>query len=208
MFYCCVEGRENFTRFWDALLGPSSDSEEAQQVVSPQGTAPVETRGSPGGQNLTLSDNLSSEEMKGASEPVSSDVAVSSEAIEVVGTVELPHAIPEAISDSQGVVELNAPAVTIKSLQSLSQKYCVHEGYIELDRISPGNNPRIIKECSVKIIKDSIENSGWDDYPVFIICIVTDDDALTNQCCFVFVNGLHRDLALKLLKQADFSKFS
>ena len=61
------------------------------------------------------------------------------------------------------------------------------------------------------------------DITIFIICVVTDDDNTTdpvkvcsnldflsfvvNNACFVFVNGHHRDLALKLLKQQDFSKF-
>ena len=38
--------------------------------VRSEGTAPVESRGSPGGQQLSLSDNLSSEEKKGASDPM------------------------------------------------------------------------------------------------------------------------------------------
>jgi len=42
-----------------------------------------------------LSANLTSKGLKGASELVSSDVAVSSESIEVVGTVQLPDAICE-----------------------------------------------------------------------------------------------------------------
>ena len=73
----------------------------------------------------------------------------------------------------------NAPDVTVKSLQSLVEKYYVYTGYIELDKISPGNNPRIVKECSVKSIKNSIVNSGWDDSTIFIISVVTDDDNLT-----------------------------
>ena len=66
-----MQGRKNFIRFWDKILGSSSDNEpEQQEVVSPQGTAVVESSGSPGLQNLTLSANLTSEELKGASEPV------------------------------------------------------------------------------------------------------------------------------------------
>ena len=60
---------------------------------------------------------------------------------------------------------------------------------------------------------------------MFIISVVTDDDTLIdsvkvrstpellsfkfviNNCCFVFVNSHHRDLALKLLKSSNFSKF-
>ena len=222
-----MQGRENFIRFWDKILGSSSDTEAAQQpVVSPQGTPVVEARGSPDRQNLTLSGNLTSEGLKGASEPVSSDLAVSSESSEVVGAVQLPDAIREVVSDSAGgvVTATGEPKPHgPKSLQSLVQKYCVYEGYIELDRISPGNNPRVVKECSVDIIKNSILNSGWDDSSVFIICVVTDDNTLTDpekvrsdpkllafvieHCSFVFVNGHHRDLALKILKQADFTKF-
>ena len=194
----CVQGRKNFIRFWDKILGCSSDTEAAQHpVVSPQGTPVVEARGSPDRQNLTLGGNLTSEGLKGASEPVSSDLAVSSESSEVVGAVQLPDAIREVVSDSAGVVEASTMQATPagsgvvtatgepkphgpKSLQSLVQKYCVYEGYIELDRISPGNNPRVVKECSVDIIKNSILNSGWDDSSVFIICVVTDDNTLTD----------------------------
>ena len=100
-----MQGRENFIRFWDKILGSSSDTEAAQQpVVSPQGTPVVEARGSPDRQNLTLSGNLTSEGLKGASEPVSSDLAVSSESSEVVGAVQLPDAIREVVSDSAGGV--------------------------------------------------------------------------------------------------------
>ena len=59
--------------------------------------------------------------------------------------------------------QTNAPAGAVKSLQSLVDKYCLYTGYIDLDRISPGNNPRNVKDCSVKSIKDSMMNSGWDD---------------------------------------------
>ena len=48
---------------------------------------------------------------KGASEPISSDRAVSSNLMEVVGTVELPVTNPEAISNYQGVVE--SPIATL-----------------------------------------------------------------------------------------------
>ena len=100
-----MQGRENFIRFWDKILGSSSDTEAAQHpVVSPQGTPVVEARGSPDRQNLTLGGNLTSEGLKGASEPVSSDLAVSSESSEVVGAVQLPDAIREVVSDSAGGV--------------------------------------------------------------------------------------------------------
>ena len=80
---------------------------------------------------------------------------------------------------------------SLKSLQSLLDKYTVYFGDIELDRISPGNNPRIVRDLGVKIIKDSILNSGWDDSTVYII----------------FVNGHHRDKARKLLLAEKFEKF-
>ena len=106
--------------------------------------------------------------------------------MEVVETVQLPPTIPEAIADSQVVVDstnilqegaldsapaqvgltaqTNAPAGAVKSLQSLVDKYCVYTGFIDLDRISFGNNPRIVKDCSVKITS-----------------VVTDEDTLTTQ---------------------------
>ena len=66
-----MQGRDNFIRFWDKILGSSSDTEAAQHpVVSPEGTPVVEARGSPDRQNLTLSGNLTSEGLKGASEPL------------------------------------------------------------------------------------------------------------------------------------------
>ena len=108
-----MQGRKNFIRFWDKMLGSSSDNEPEQQpVVSPQGTAVVESRGSRDRQNLTLNANFTSKGLKGASEPVSSDVAVSSESIEVVGTVQLPDAIPERVTDSQGVVQASTMQTT------------------------------------------------------------------------------------------------
>ena len=58
---------------------------------------------------------------------------------------------------------------------------------------------------------------------IFIISVVTDDDNLTDSvkvrstpellsfvisnCCFLYVNNHHRHLALKILKQSDFTKF-
>jgi len=141
--------------------------------------------------------------------------------MEVVESVQLPPTISEAIVDNQVIAD--SPPGSVKSLQSLVDKYCVYTGYIDLDRISPGNNPRIVRQSSVKIIKDSILNSGWDDSSLFIISVVTDEDTLTdpvkvrstpellsfviNNACFVFVNGHHRDLALKLMKSAKFQKF-
>ena len=109
----------------------------------------------------------------------------------------MPLPISEAIADSQVVVDstnvlqegaldsapaqvglpaqTNAPAGAVKSLQSLVDKYCLYTGYIDLDRISPGNNPRNVKYFSVKIIKDSMVNSGLDDSmdTIFIISFVT-----------------------------------
>ena len=58
--------------------------------------------------------------------------------------------------------------VNIKSLQCLVDKDMVYFGKIHFDRIS-GNNLQIVRESGVKIIKDSIVNSGWDDSTVFII---------------------------------------
>ena len=239
----CVKGRKNFIHFWDAITGPKEDKPAGETAPV---TAPVETRGSPATQELSSSGNLSSAESKGATEPIASDLAGSSESMGVVETVQLPPPISEAIADSQVVVDstnvlqegaldsapaqvglsaqTNAPAGAMKSLQSLVVKYCVNAGFIDLDRISPGNNPRIVKDCNVKIIKDSIVNSAWDDYTLFIISVVTDDNTLTdpvkvrstpdflafviNNCCYVFVNGHHRDLALKILKSSNFSEFS
>ena len=69
---------------------------------------------------------------------------------------------------------------SLKSLQSLLDKYTVNFGGIEFDRISPGNNPRIVRDSGVKIIKDSILNSGWDNSIVFIISVVSEDKNLLN----------------------------
>ena len=107
-------------------------------------TAPVGTHRSPGNQQLSLSGNLSSAEWKDLCDPIASDLAGSSESMEVVETVELPPSIPQAISDCQVVVQsttelqegakdsaqvavtaqTNAPDGTVKSLQSLVDKYC------------------------------------------------------------------------------------
>ena len=75
------------------------------------------------------------------------------------------------------VVGVHAPNPPVednfKSLQLLLDKYMVYFGDIEFDCISPGNNPRIVRDSGVKIIKDSILKSGWDDSTVFIISVVT-----------------------------------
>ena len=125
------------------------------------------------------------------------------------------------------VVGVHAPNPPVednfKSLQSLLDKYMVYFGDIEFDRISPGNNPRIVRDSGVKIIKDSILNSGWDDSTVFIISVVSEDENLLNpekvksdasllakileHCAFIFVNGHHRDKARKLLIAEKFEKF-
>ena len=140
-----MEGRENFIRFWDGITGPE---EEIAAVETLPVTAPVETRGSLGTEELSSSGNLSSAESKGATEPIASNLAGSSESMEVVETVELPPTIPQAISDCQVVVQsstmlqegakdsaqvgvtakTNAPAGTVKSLQSLVDNYCVYTG--------------------------------------------------------------------------------
>ena len=82
------------------------------------------------------------------------------------------------------VVGVAAPNPTVdesfKSLQSLLDKYTVYFGDIEFDRISPGNNPRIVRDSGVRKIKDSILNSGWDDSTVFIISVVSEDENLLN----------------------------
>ena len=76
-----MEGRENFIRFWDAITGPEEDKPAGESTPV---TAPVETRGSPGTQELSSSGNLSSAESKGATEPIASDLAGSSESMGVV----------------------------------------------------------------------------------------------------------------------------
>jgi len=93
-----VEGRENFIRFWDGITGPEEEiaAVETLPVTAPVAavetlpvTAPVETRGSMGTEELSSSGNLSSAESKGATEPIASNLAGSSESMEVVETVQL-----------------------------------------------------------------------------------------------------------------------
>ena len=83
------------------------------------------------------------------------------------------------------VVGVHAPNPPVednfKSLQSLLDNYMVYFGDIKFDRISPGNNPRIVRDSGVKIIKDSILNSGWDDSTVFIISVVSEDENYSTQ---------------------------
>ena len=80
-----------------------------------------------------------------------------------------------------------------------------------------------MRDSGVKIIKDSILNSGWDDSTVFIISVVSEDENLLNpekvksdptllakileHCAFIFVNGNHRDKARKLWLAEKFEKF-
>ena len=123
-----------------------------------------------------------------------------------------------------GVPAPNPPVdETFKSLQSLLDKYTVYFGDIDFDRISPGNNPRIVRDSGVQIIKDSILNSRWDDSTVFIISVVSEDENLLDlvkvtsdptllakkleHCSFIYVNGHHRDKAQKLLLAEKFDNF-
>ena len=82
------------------------------------------------------------------------------------------------------VVGVAAPHRTVdeclKSLQSLLDKYMVYFWNSKFDRISPGNNPRIVRDSGVKIIKDFILNSWLDDSTVFIISVVSEDENLLN----------------------------
>ena len=84
-------------------------------------------------------------------------------------------------------------------------------------------NPRVVKDNSKQIIKDSIANPGCDDSTFFIICFVTDDNRLMDpvkvrntpellqlaihDCVFVFLNGHHRDQALQVLRHEKYTKF-
>ena len=76
-----MEGRNNFIRFWDAMTEPDPEQEAGPSTPV---TAPAETRGSLSTQQLSLSGNFSSAESKGSSDPIASDLAGSSESMEVV----------------------------------------------------------------------------------------------------------------------------
>ena len=55
---------------------------------------------------------------------------------------------------NMGVPAQNPPVdETFKSLQSLLDKYTVYFGDINFDRISPGNNPRIVRDSGVKSLR-------------------------------------------------------
>ena len=93
-----MEGRKDFICFWDAITGPEEEKPVGETTPV---TAPVETHGSPGAQELSSSGTLSSAELKGATEPTASDLVGLSKSMEVVETVQLPPITPEAIADRQ-----------------------------------------------------------------------------------------------------------
>ena len=55
---------------------------------------------------------------------------------------------------NMGVPAQNPPVdETFKSLQSLLDKYTFDFGDINFDHISPGNNPRIVRDSGVKSLR-------------------------------------------------------
>ena len=60
------------------------------------------------------------------------------------------------------VPNVEALARVPSSLLQLVDKYCVATCEIPLERIVPGNNPRLRMHSGVESIKAAIQNSGWD----------------------------------------------
>ena len=66
------------------------------------------------------------------------------------------------------------------SLQTLVDKYCVATCEIPIERIVPGNNPRLLMHSGVERIKGAIQNSGWDENSIFIVQLVSEDPRFLN----------------------------
>ena len=221
-------------RFWDGIACADSAPKE--------NAAAGEKSERPAEQPMSLDETLPAESKGGPEPSVRSVSVISTVLTSSAETVQMSEGDSGMICESEGatdgevlqevkqdgpVVGVHAPNPPVddnfKSLQSLLDKYMVYFGDIEFDRISPGNNPRIVRDSGVKIIKDSILNSGWDDSTVFIISVVSEDENLLNpekvksdasllakileHCAFIFVNGHHRDKARKLLIAEKFEKF-
>ena len=221
-------------RFWDGIACADSDPKEtaaagakterpAEEKMSLDETLPAESKGEP--EPSVHSVSVVSTVLNSSEEAVQMSEVDSGMICESEGARDGDEL--QEVKQDGPVVGVAAPNRTVdeslKSLQSLLDKYTVYFGDIEFDRISPGNNPRIVRDSGVKIIKDSILNSGWDDSTVFIISVVSEDENLLNpekvksdptllakileHCAFIFVNGHHRDKARKLLLAEKFDKF-
>ena len=218
-------------RFWDGIACADSDPKEtaaagakterpAEEKMSLDETLPAESKGEP--EPSVHSVSVVSTVLNSSEEAVQMSEVDSGMICESEGARDGDEL--QEVKQDGPVVGVAAPNRTVdeslKSLQSLLDKYTVYFGDIEFDRISPGNNPRIVRDSGVKIIKDSILNSGWDDSTVFIISVVSEDENLLNpekvksdptllakileHCAFIFVNGHHRDKARKLLLAEKF----
>ena len=221
-------------RFWDGIACADSAPKEnaaagekserpAEQPMSLDETLPAESKGGP--EPSVRSVSVISTVLTSSAEAVQMSEGDSGMICESEGATD--GEVLQEVKQDGPVVGVHAPNPPVddnfKSLQSLLDKYMVYFGDIEFDRISPGNNPRIVRDSGVKIIKDSILNSGWDDSTVFIISVVSEDENLLNpekvksdasllakileHCAFIFVNGHHRDKARKLLIAEKFEKF-
>ena len=109
------------------------------------------------------------------------------------------------------------------SLKDLVDKYCVATCEIPLERIVPGNNPRLVRSSGVKVIQDAIQNSGWDESSTFIVQLVTDDERFSKpedvrkdevllkfameEGMHALVNGHHREKAVHNLQAVHFNLF-
>ena len=175
--------------FWDGIACADSDPKET--------AAAGEKTECPAEEKMSLDETLhaqSKDEPESSVHSVSvvSTVLTSSEEAVQMSEVDLGLISESEVARDGEVlqeVKQDAPVVgvpapnppvdeNIKSLQSLLDKYTVYFRAIDFDRISPGNNPRIVRHAGVKIIKNSILNSGWDDSTVFIISVVSNDKHL------------------------------
>ena len=70
---------------------------------------------------------------------------------------------------AKSTTDVVARARVPSSLKDLVNKYCVATCEIPVERIVPGNNPRLMRFSGVKVIQDAIQNSGWDESSTFIV---------------------------------------
>ena len=158
-------------RFWDGIACADSDPKEtaaagakterpAEEKMSLDETLPAESKGEP--EPSVHSVSVVSTVLNSSEEAVQMSEVDSGMICESEGATDGDEL--QEVKQDGPVVGVAAPNRTVdesfNSLQSLLDKYTIYFRDIAFDRISPGNNPRIVRDSGVKIIKDSILNSG------------------------------------------------
>ena len=150
--------------FWDGIACADSDPKEtaaagakterpAEEKMSLDETLPAESKGEP--EPSVHSVSVVSTVLNSSEEAVQMSEVDSGMICESEGARD-GEELQEVKQDGPvvGVGAPNPPVdETFKSLQSLLDKYTVYFGDINFDHISPGNNPRIVRDSGVKSLR-------------------------------------------------------